>query len=73
MKRAADLVAIPDAACALASAGALRDMHPKGVREVNDHAIFATARADGLTYTKVVGVSPTRSAARLVVLRAAGR
>ena len=66
VERAADLDAIAPAAAAMAERGALWAVHPRGVREVQDTAIFAAARAAGLTYTKVARVSDTHTAEKLV-------
>lgn len=66
VERAADLEAITPAARAMAERGALWVVHPRGVREVQDTAIFAAARAAGLTYTKVARVSATHTAEKLV-------
>ena len=68
--RAADLGAIPRAAAALADRGALWVLHPRGVAEVQDTAIFAAAKGAGLTYTKVARVSATHTAEKLVRPRA---
>jgi hypothetical protein len=64
--RAADLDAIAPAARAMADRGALWVLHPRGVPEVQDTAIFAAAKAVGLTYTKVARVSATHTAEKLV-------
>ena len=66
VERAADLDAIAPAAAAMAERGALWAVHPRGVREVQDTAIFAAARAAGLTYTTVARVSDTHTAEKLV-------
>ena len=64
--RAADLDAIAPASRAMTDRGALWVLHPRGVREVQDTAIFAAAKAAGLTYTKVARVSATHTAEKLV-------
>jgi hypothetical protein len=64
--RAADLDAIAPAAAAMAERGALWAVHPRGVAEVRDTAIFAAARAAGLACTKVARVSETHTAEKLV-------
>lgn len=51
---------------ALAEHGAIWVVHPKGTGGVADTAIFAKAKALGLTYTKVARVSNTRTAEKLV-------
>lgn len=51
---------------ALADRGAIWVVHPKGTGGVADTAIFAKAKALGLTYTKVARVSNTHTAEKLV-------
>ena len=51
---------------ALGDGGAIWAVHPKGRDGVADTAIFARARALGLTYTKVARVSSTHTAEKLV-------
>jgi len=51
---------------ALAEGGTIWVIHPKGHDGVADTAIFARARALGLTYTKVARVSSTHTAEKLV-------
>jgi hypothetical protein len=61
---------IARAAKAFTDAGAIWVIHPKGKMGVADTAIFASARELGLTYTKVVRVSESLSAEKLVWPRA---
>ena len=51
---------------ALADGGAMWVVHAKGAHGVADTAIFAAAKALGLTYTKVARVSETHTAEKLV-------
>jgi hypothetical protein len=66
-----DLDRIDRAAAAIVDDGAIWVVHPKGKAGVADTAIFAKAKALGLTYTKVARVSDTLSAEKLVWPRAA--
>lgn len=61
-----DLTKIGTAAKSLAADGALWVVHPKGVDGVKDTDVFATAKAVGLTYTKVARFSDTHTAEKLV-------
>ena len=67
---AAELPRIDRAAKAIVDDGAIWVVHPKGKAGVADVAIFARAKALGLTYTKVARVSETHSAEKLVWPRA---
>jgi hypothetical protein len=58
------------AAKAIVEDGAIWVIHPKGKDGVADTAIFAKAKALGLTYTKVARISETLSAEKLVWPRA---
>lgn len=51
---------------AIGDRGAIWVVHPKGPGGVADTAIFAKAKALGLTYTKVARVSDTHTAEKLV-------
>jgi hypothetical protein len=66
-----DLDRIDRAAKAIVDDGAIWVVHPKGKNGVADTAIFARAKALGLTYTKVARISETLSAEKLVRPRAA--
>jgi hypothetical protein len=55
----------------IARDGAIWVVHPRGVPAVADTVIFAAAKNAGLTYTKVVRVSDTDTAEKLVIPRAA--
>jgi hypothetical protein len=57
---------IDRAAKALNDDGAIWVVHPKGASGVADTAVFARAKALGLTYTKVARVSDTHTAEKLV-------
>ncbi len=61
---------IDRAAEAIVDHGAIWVVHPKGKAGVADTAIFARARQLGLTYTKVVRISETLTAEKLVWPRA---
>ena len=62
---------IDRAAAAIADAGAIWVVHPKGRSGVPDTAIFTRATSLGLTYTKVARISDTLSAEKLVCPRSA--
>jgi hypothetical protein len=62
----AQIARIEHALAALAERGAIWVVHPKGSGGVADTTIFATAKALGLTYTKVARVSDTHTAEKLV-------
>jgi hypothetical protein len=62
----ADMSRIDRASAAIADTGAIWVVHPKGPNGVADTAIFAKAKALGLTYTKVARVSDTLTAEKLV-------
>jgi hypothetical protein len=64
--REGDLLEIATVAATLGDRAALWVVHPRGVREVQDTAVFAAATAAGLTYTKVARVSETHTAEKLV-------
>lgn len=65
-----DLGRIDRAAKAIVDDGAIWVVHPKGKTGVADTAIFARAKALGLTYTKVARISDVLSAEKLVWPRA---
>jgi hypothetical protein len=64
---AAALSRINVCARALAPAGALWVVHPKGTVGLKDTDIFAAGKAAGLTYTKVARFSDTHTAEKLVI------
>ena len=55
---------------ALAPAGALWVVHPKGTNGLKDTDVFAAGKAAGLTYTKVARFSDTHTAEKLVIPKA---
>lgn len=61
-----ELDRIDRAAKAILDTGAIWVVHPKGKNGVADTAIFAEAKALGLTYVKVARISETLSAEKLV-------
>jgi hypothetical protein len=65
VERETDLRQISVMAKTLPENAALWVVHPKGRDGVPDTAIFAVAKANGLTYTKVVRFSATHTAERL--------
>jgi len=65
-----ELARIGEVAAVLPPVGALWVVHPKGKGGVPDTAVFAAARAAGLTYTKVAAFSATHGAEKLVWPRA---
>lgn len=64
---AAGLARLPRLAEAIAPAGAIWVVHPRGVPAVADTVIFAAAKKAGLTYTKVARISDTDTAEKLVI------
>jgi hypothetical protein len=66
VERDADLDRIDRAAKAMTDKGAIWVVHRKGPSGVADTTIFARAKALELTYTKVVRVSDTHTAEKLV-------
>ena len=66
VRGAADMDRIDRANSAIADHGAIWVVHPKGPNGVADTAIYARAKALGLTYTKVARVSDTLTAEKLV-------
>jgi Protein of unknown function (DUF3052) len=65
----AALTRLPRIASAIARDGAIWVIHPRGKKAVADTVIFAAAKTAGLTYTKVVRVSETDTAEKLVIPR----
>lgn len=65
-----DLPRLERAARAIVADGAIWAVHPKGKHGVADTAIYAKAKALGLTFTKVARVSDTHTAEKLVWPRA---
>lgn len=61
-----ELDRIERASKAIVDSGAIWVVHPKGKNGVADTAIFATAKAVGLTYVKVARISDTLTAEKLV-------
>ena len=64
-------IGLGDIRAASVAKGVLRVEHAGGVASLADTVIFAAASAAGLTYTKVVRVSETDTAEKLVIPRAA--
>ncbi len=65
VEREKDLSKIATVAAKLPAKAALWVVHPKGKTGVPDTAIFAVAKQNGLTYTKVARFSETHTAERL--------
>src|SRR5579862_1017148 len=65
VEREQDLPKIAAVAAKLPPKAALWVVHPKGKTGVPDTAIFAVAKQNGLTYTKVAKFSETHTAERL--------
>lgn len=66
-----DLSGLGAARDAIAPAGAVWVVHPKGRGGLKDTVVFAAAKRAGLTYTKVARFSDTHTAEKLVIPRAA--
>ncbi len=66
----AALSRVGDCSRALAPAGALWVVHPKGTNGLKDTDVFAAGKAAGLTYTKVARFSDTHTAEKLVIPKA---
>ncbi|HXN63714.1 MAG TPA: hypothetical protein VN862_00160 [Candidatus Acidoferrales bacterium] len=58
---------VPKLAAALAPAGALWIVYPKGQASIRETEVIAAGRAAGLVDTKVVGFSPTHTALKFVI------
>ncbi len=58
---------VPKLAAALAPAGALWIVYPKGQAIIRETHVIAAGRAAGLVDTKVVGFSPTHTALKFVI------
>ncbi len=65
VEREKDVSKIATVAAKLPAKAALWVIHPKGKTGVPDTAIFAVAKQNGLTYTKVARFSETHTAERL--------
>lgn len=66
-----DLAALPRLREAIAPAGGIWAVYPRGVREVGEDAIRTAARAAGLVDVKIVRFSDTHGSVRLVIPKAA--
>ena len=66
-----DLSRIAKARTAIVPNGAIWVVHPKGPGALKDTEIFAVAKNEGLTYTKVARFSATHTAEKLVIPKAA--
>ncbi len=64
---------LPALRSAIAQAGAVWVLHPKGSAKLNDVHVMAAGKAAGLVDNKVARVSDTLSALRLVIPKAARR
>lgn len=71
--RLADLDQLPALREAIAQAGAVWVLHPKGRRDLKDTDVMAAGKAAGLVDNKVARVSETFSALRFVIPKAARR
>ncbi|HKW45785.1 MAG TPA: hypothetical protein VJN70_00010 [Gemmatimonadaceae bacterium] len=63
----ASLARLAKATAAMARDGAIWVVHPKGAGGLRDSEIFAEAKRNGLTYTKVARFSATHTAEKLVI------
>ena len=68
-----DLAQLPALRAAIAQAGAVWVLHPKGRRDLRDLDVIAAGKAAGLVDNKVARVSETLSALRFVIPKAARR
>jgi hypothetical protein len=64
---AAELKRVPTLAAALAPAGALWIVYPKGQTIIREIDVLSAGRKAGLVDTKVVGFSPTHTALKFVI------
>jgi hypothetical protein len=64
---AAELKRVPALAAALAPAGALWIVYPKGQTIIRETDVLSAGRKAGLVDTKVVGFSPTHTALKFVI------
>jgi len=64
---AAELKRVPKLAAALAPAGALWIVYPKGQTVIREIDVLSAGRKAGLVDTKVVGFSPTHTALKFVI------
>ncbi|MCX6024232.1 MAG: hypothetical protein NTZ05_21375 [Chloroflexi bacterium] len=68
---AAELAQLPELRAGLPPTGALWVIYPKGVKAVTEGDVLTAGRAAGLTDVKVAAFSPSHTALRFVIPRAA--